>query len=208
MISEKRNARNIGIILLAAGDSSRLGRPKQLLVYNGETLLQHSLQAAAASSASPIIIVLGAGSEQLKAGLEGANVHIIENSDWEEGMASSIRHGVETLVEISPAAEGLILMMCDQPYVTSGVLDRLIETHNTTGKSIVASGYAETYGPPTFFHRSTFPQLLELKGDIGARSVIRQHSAEVEVVPFAEGEIDIDTEGDYEKLSTGNQGGA
>jgi molybdenum cofactor cytidylyltransferase len=201
MISEKMNAANIGVILLAAGNSSRLGRPKQLLTYNGQTLLEHSLQAAAASSTSPIIVVLGAVSERVKSELEGAKVHIVENGDWEEGMASSIRSGVKTLMEISPAAEGLILMMCDQPFVTADVLEHLIETHNTSGKPIVASGYAETYGPPTFFHNSTFPELLQLKGDIGARKVVRQHHAEVEVVSFPEGEVDIDTEGDYEKLS-------
>ena len=101
---------------------------------------------------------------------------------------------------MSPAVEGVIIMVCDQPFVTSHLLNELIIAHQKTGKPIVASGYENTFGPPVFFHHSLFNELLQLKGDIGARGIIKQHTNEVEVVPFPDGTYDIDTEADYEKV--------
>ena len=91
-------------------------------------------------------------------------------------------------------------MLCDQPFVTSNLLNELLTAHHNTGKPIVACGYDNTYGPPVFFQRSLFPELLQLKGDVGARGVIRQHPDDVEVIPFPEGTIDVDTEADYARL--------
>ena len=197
----KTSETNIGIILLAAGSSSRLGRPKQLLSYDGQTLLQHTIQVASDSNAHPVVVVLGAQAEMIRNDIKEIDVNLVDNPDWQEGMASSIRSGINAFTEIAPDAEGMILMVCDQPHVNPSLLNEIITAHKRTGKPIVACSYEKTFGPPVFFHRSLFAELLQLKGDIGARSVVRQHTDEVEVIPFPEGVFDIDTEADFKNLS-------
>jgi molybdenum cofactor cytidylyltransferase len=201
MSSVITNPKNVGLILLAGGASERLGRPKQLLTYRGQTLLRHSLKTAITSQAKPVIVVLGANSEALKNEIKNFNTHVVVNAGWQEGMASSIRSGMQAVTEINPAAEGIILMVCDQPFVTSDLLNELIATHRKTGKQIVACGYEDTFGPPVFFHHALFQDLLQLKGDVGARSILSQHTDMVEIIPFLQGTFDVDTEADYEKLT-------
>jgi molybdenum cofactor cytidylyltransferase len=196
----QNNNGKIGIILLAAGESKRLGRPKQLLKFAGKTFLQHGLKTAHASIASPIVTVLGANADVLKNKIAD-DTHVVINANWNEGMASSIRAGVKAILEIDPSVDGVILMVCDQPYVDCIVLNNLIAAHQISGKPIVASSYNNTFGPPTLFQKVMFPELLQLYGDTGAKSVVKQHADEVEIISFPMGEIDIDTEADYEKLS-------
>lgn len=200
MTKAKMKGNNIGVILLAAGQSSRLGRPKQLLVYDGSTLLQHSLQVACSSNAHPIVVVLGAQADTIRKELEGTEATLIVNAAWQEGMASSIQVGVKALVQVHPAAEGCILMVCDQPYVTALLLNELITAYQRSGKPIVTCSYSGTFGPPTLFHKSLFSELLQLTGDVGARSILRQHVNDVEVIFFSQGVLDIDTEVDYERI--------
>jgi molybdenum cofactor cytidylyltransferase len=183
-----------------------LDRPKQLLTFGGKTLLQYSLGTASASGAEPIVVVLGANAETLRSEIEEDKAHVVVNTEWQEGMASSIRCGIKAVLENSPDNEGIILMVCDQPFVTPDLLDELIAAYRRTGKQIVACGYDDTFGPPVFFHRALFDQLIGLTGDIGARSIVRQHTEMLEVIPFPEGTFDVDTEADYERIkSKGNQ---
>lgn len=205
MSEEKTKTTNIGVILLAAGNSTRLGRPKQMLLYGGLTLLQHSIQVAMESDAYPTIVVLGANGDALKKEIDGMEVHAVENREWQEGMASSIRCGIDAFTQFNRNAEGMILMVCDQPFVTASLLNELITAHRKTGKPIVACGYDNTFGPPVFFHQSLFEELLQLKGDVGARGIVRQHSDDVEVIPFPEGAYDIDTEADYERIKSNSK---
>jgi molybdenum cofactor cytidylyltransferase len=189
--------KNIGIILLAAGGSARLGHPKQLLKFGDRTLLQYSIEAALASRAQTVVVVLGANADQLQREINNEKVQVFVNKKWEEGMASSISCGVSAFDDL---VEGIILMVCDQPYVTADLLNELIETHQKSGKQIVACSYGHTFGPPVFFHRSLFGELLQLKGDVGARNIVKQHSDLVETIPFPKGTVDIDTEADYQEL--------
>lgn len=190
----------IGAIILAAGNSSRLGMPKQLLPYHGRPLLVHAVQTALASFVQPVIVVLGAGAEAIQQQLQQCNVHVVVNAKWQEGMASSIQCGITALVQMNPAAEAALLLVGDQPYVTAAHLNELINVHQKTGKVIVASKYADTIGTPALFHYSLFKELLLLKGDTGAKSLIRQHPDAVETVLFPEGIHDVDTIKDYEQL--------
>jgi molybdenum cofactor cytidylyltransferase len=196
---------NIGAIILAAGDSSRLGRPKQLLNYAGQSLLQHSIDSAAASGAQPVVVVLGSNAELIKKQIGDNKVHVVINNEWNEGMASSIRCGLNTILELNPSIEGIILLLCDQPHVTRALLANLMATHRETGKLIVASYYRDTFGPPVFFHKTMFPGLLLLNGDVGAKGLISQHTSEMHFISFVEGTVDIDTEGDYQNLSNDNR---
>jgi molybdenum cofactor cytidylyltransferase len=200
MAAEKNKEEQVGIILLAAGGSSRLGQPKQLLPYKGQTLLQNTLSVALTSNAQSAMVVLGANANILQKEITDSKIHVIVNNDWQEGMASSIRAGVKAITEICPSIEGVILLVCDQPFVNSALLNNLITAHQKTGKEIVACTYGNTFGPPVFFHHSLFAELLQLKGDRGARSIVQKHLDNMEAIPFPEGIFDIDTEGDYEKI--------
>ena len=197
MARGKFNNTSTGIILLAAGASSRLGSPKQLLEYHGKTLLQHSLDVAIDSGNQPVVVVLGSGAADIKKKLDARTANIVVNMKWQEGMASSLRFGVQSLLTIDPSMEALILMVCDQPFVSTSLLENLVRAHTETGKPIVSCSYGNTFGPPALFNNSLFDELLQLKGDTGARSVIKKHVAEVEVVSFPEGNLDIDTDNDY-----------
>ena len=198
MSSAKNIVTNCGIVVLAAGASTRLGKPKQLLPYQGKSLLQHVVDAAVNSKANPVIVVLGANADLVSTEIDKIKVHVIENSEWEEGMASSIRTGLNTLLKISPVVDAVIFMVCDQPFVSAVVLDDLITTYLKTGKPIVTCNYGEAIGSPTLFHKSLFAELMQLKGDAGARKIIQTHNDEVATVLFVKGNIDIDTKEDYE----------
>ena len=189
-----------GIILLAAGQSARLGKPKQLLNYKGKTLLAHSLQIAIETQLQPIVTVLGANLDILKESIEPTNTTIVINQEWSEGMASSIRCGMEELVKIAPSIAGVIIMVCDQPYVTAKLLTDLVEKHEDSSKPIIASRYNNNIGTPALFDKTIFALLLSLKGDSGAKKIMKSNPDWVETVNFPFGEIDIDTSLDYELL--------
>lgn len=200
MASENSKEGQIGIILLAAGASSRLGQPKQLLPYKNKTLLRYSLDEALASNAQPVLVVLGANADALQKEVSGYSIQLVTNEDWQEGMASSIRSGIKRFAEINSLAEGVILAVCDQPFITAALLNTLITGHQKTGKGIVACRYDNTFGPPVFFHHSFFSELLQLKGDVGAKKIVQMHSDDVEAVDFPNGIVDIDTYEDYEEV--------
>ena len=199
--TEENNLSNsYGIILLAAGQSARLGKPKQLLNYKGKTLLAHSLQIAIETQLQPIVTVLGANLDTLKQSIEPTNTNIVINQEWSEGMASSIRCGIEELLKIAPSRAGVIIMVCDQPYVTAKLLTDLVEKHEDSSKPIIASRYNNNIGTPALFDKTIFALLLSLKGDSGAKKIMKSNPDWVETVNFPFGEIDIDTSLDYELL--------
>lgn len=177
-----------------------MGRPKQLLPYKGKSLLEHTVDMANDAEANPVIVVLGASAALLEKEIDEKKVHIVENKEWEEGMASSIRCGLNTLLHIAPSSDAVIFMVCDQPFVSASLLNELITTQKKTGKLIVSSQYENAIGPPVLFHKTIFPELLELKGDAGARKIIERHNNDTATVLFTNGNIDIDTEADYKAL--------
>jgi molybdenum cofactor cytidylyltransferase len=154
------------------------------------------------SEASPVVLILGANSELLEKEVEGKKIHIASNNEWNEGMSSSVRYGINTLMQIAPGSDAAIIMVCDQPFVTSALLNELIVTQQKTGKPIVTSQYETAVGPPALFHKTVFPELLQLKGDAGARKIIEQRRTEIATVLFTKGIVDIDTEDDYKALQS------
>ena len=196
-----------GLILLAAGGSVRLGRPKQLLLYRGRTLLRHAAETALASHCRPIVVVLGAHAKRLRLELAGLDVRVADNPDWEQGMGSSIRIGMTALETASPDLAGVVVMLCDQPLLTSDYLNRLVQTHRDTSHSLIASEYADTRGVPAFFSRALFPKLRALSGPQGAKQMMTRHASDIFSLPFPVGTIDVDTESDYTQLthSMGNE---
>jgi molybdenum cofactor cytidylyltransferase len=197
----KHHITNCAIVILAAGRSSRLGHPKQLLPYKEHNLLQHTIGIASSSGARPIIVVLGANKELIAEKIKKQQITIIENGNWESGIASSIKAGLHKLQEISPEADGLILMVCDQPFVNAELVENLISRQQETNKAIAACSYQDTLGTPALFHKSLFDELLSLEGDIGAKKLIAKHKDLLCSVYFADGGIDIDTPEDYKNLA-------
>jgi len=191
---------SVGLILLAAGSSTRLGEPKQNLMYEGQPLLQRAIQTALASSCEPVLVILGANAEAFQAGLNDLPVQTVFNPDWQEGMASSIRQGILTLNEISPDLDGAIIMVCDQPFVTTTLLNQLVEEKKMHDHGIIACTYQDTLGTPALFDKQFFPELLALQGLEGAKKLLFQHAAVVTSLDFPLGTFDIDTPQDYQNL--------
>lgn len=189
------------IILLAAGPSDRLGRPKQLLPYKESTLLEHLIDQAKNSLAKSIVVVLGANEREIKDAINSDHINISLNDEWKEGVASSIRYGIAVVQNITPETDAVILMVCDQPYVTSKLLNELIKQYEKTGKPIVTSACNNEICPPALFHQSMIPELMQLTGDNGAANIIKIHKGNTLTVPFPKGKIDINTLADYKELS-------
>jgi len=188
----------ISVILLAAGGSSRLGAPKQLVMYKGKTLLRRSAQAAVGSRCGQVIVVFGSVDPALDAELHGLTIKRVVNTDWQCGIGTSIRCGMEAL---RPGTEAVVIMLCDQPLVTSDLLNRLMDMYHTSGSQIVASEYAETVGVPALFSDTYFTDLLSLPPDHGAKKLLLSHASGVLSVPFPAGIIDVDTPEDVERLN-------
>ncbi len=187
-----------GIIILAAGNSSRLGRPKQLLQIGRQTLLKKITAAALSLYCGPVIVVLGNYTEELLTECDGAVIAI--NHNWAQGMAGSIAVGLNRLQASFPNVTGVIIAVCDQPFVTASLLQQLIAVYDQTQKPIVAAAYKETAGTPAYFHHTLFDELMQLKGDRGAKQIILKHESRLALVDFPGGEMDVDTEEDYIRL--------
>ncbi len=187
-----------GVIILAAGSSVRLGRPKQNLTFNNKTFLHQMVDTAIAVNCGPVIIVLGANAQLYKN--EGENTYYVVNDKWQQGMGSSICCGIKKLLEIVPDIEGAIITVCDQPFVTVSLLQQMLNKNQQSQLPIVACTYGDVVGTPAFFHQTVFSELLQLAEDKGARQIINKHKDRVAVVDFPLGAVDVDTEEDYARL--------
>lgn len=192
------------IIILAAGSSSRMGQPKQQLLYKGATLLANAVKAAGHSKANQVIVVLGANAEQIQNDLAVEPVQKVLNNDWQQGMASSIHAGIKALQTEGQQVKSAILMLCDQPFVSTDLLNRMIAAQ-VDEESIIACAYQDTLGAPVLFGNAYFADLLALKGQEGAKKLLMKHHQQVIAIQFPEGRIDIDTPEDYQKLHGNNK---
>jgi len=156
-----------GAVILAAGGSIRLGQPKQFLVYRGRSLIQRAVDAAA--ECSPVVVVAGREWERVQQELQAREVCVVQNAEWEHGIGSSIRAGVERALEIAPGVEALVILVCDQPFVTPEVVTALRVSREKGGKRGAACSYGGSLGVPAIFARSLFAELLSLRDDCGAR---------------------------------------
>lgn len=192
-----------GIIILAAGNSSRLGKPKQLLKFQGKSLVQRAIETATKTNAQGSVLILGANLELILTDIRNSKVNVVINKNWKEGMASGMQKGLEYM-EKKLAPDQVIMMLCDQPFVNSDLLNSLIEKQKETGKGIVACQYNDILGVPVLFTKMYFKELGTLKGSEGAKKVLYSHQDDLAQVEFPEGAIDIDTLEDYEKLTKEN----
>jgi molybdenum cofactor cytidylyltransferase len=177
-------------VVLAAGPSTRFGSPKQLLRVAGRPLLHTAVTRAAEVTGNALIVVLGAGAAELAPLLKHSPGSVVINHEWREGLASSIRTGVSRL----PAScTGVLLLLADQAAVTTDDLKRLAGTWRKQPQYIAAALYAGTTGVPAVFPRNMFRELAELRGDVGARGLLRRSADRVVRVPMPSAALDIDT---------------
>ncbi len=194
----------VAIVLLAAGESRRLGEPKQLLELDGVPLLRRAAQAALSSGCRPVVVVTGASAEAVGSVVADLPVRRVHNPDWQGGMGTSIHAGILALDD--PGIGAAILALSDQPRVGAGTYERLVRLHREDGQPVVAAEYAGTLGVPALFARSLFPDLLALGPDKGCKGLIlRQAPERLGRLACPEAEIDIDTPEDWNRLSGGRK---
>lgn len=204
----------IASVVLAAGGSTRLGQPKQLLRYAGETLVARTARTAITAGCHPVVVVTGANNIQVEAALEALpSVRSVHNGDWETGMGSSTRAGILALDASGTEFDAVLLLVCDQPLVNEDVLLRLCAAHRETGSNVVASEYGGVWGVPCLFDRALLPELAALDGASGAKSVIERHRriGDATAILFPGGAFDVDTPADWERwqeLETSKMGEA
>lgn len=185
-----------GAVILAAGASTRMGTPKQLLELDGQPLVVRAAAAALASRAWPVVVVLGAHAEKIRPVLARLPVLIADSPAWAEGMAASIRAGVTTLRQFSRALDGALVALCDQPAFSADTIAQLVAAHGTSGRSIVAAHYRGRHGAPALFLREHFETLAHLTGEEGARALLNGDPARVAAVDLPALALDLDTPAD------------
>jgi CTP:molybdopterin cytidylyltransferase MocA len=188
---------NLHIIVLAAGAATRFGRPKQLAVLDGRPLLMHVLGRALEVAGSSVSVVIGAHASAIAPVLNRCNVGVIVNRGWDEGIASSIRLGVQRL---PGACAGVMLLLADQLGVTAADLQHLADLWHRQPGSIVAARYGGALGVPAIFPRALFSELLELRGDRGAQIVLRRHESRLVALQVPGAAQDVDTPEDLKRL--------
>ena len=196
----------VGAVVLAAGGSTRLGRPKQLVVHDGLPLVARAARAALEAGAHPVVVVLGSGAEAVRAAVASLPVVIGVNDAWAGGMGSSVALGVSELAARAPAIRGVLLTLADQPLVGGAALARLVEAwsradaHAANGAAIAAAEYANTVGVPAVFGRAHLEALRTLPPASGAARLLRAADARVCRVSIPEAAMDVDTPEDLARL--------
>jgi molybdenum cofactor cytidylyltransferase len=190
----------IGLMILAAGASTRMGTPKQLLPFQGRSLLRYMAEVAIASCCDPVVVVLGSHAKRMKLEVDGLTLHLVEHQQWADGMGTSIAAGMTALTAINQTLDAVVIVLCDQPFVSTLLLNQLAASYQATQRPIIASAYANTIGVPALFDRSLFAKLLTLEAMVGAKYLFKQHAESVLQVPFPKGVIDLDTPAQYQQL--------
>src|SRR5262245_3682743 len=190
---------SIAAIILAAGSASRMGRPKQLLDWGGRSLVRVVAEHALAAGVDRVLVVVGAASEAVAAALAGLPVELVENPAYAEGQSTSLRAGVAAL---GPDVGAALVLLGDQPFVTSAIVEQIVEEWRASGAAIVAPVYRGQRGNPVLFAHAVFAELLAVEGDQGARAILAADPARIRKVPFDDDLplVDIDTPEDYTRL--------
>ena len=195
----------IPAVVLAAGAARRYGSPKQVLSHRGRPLVRVAVEAALGAGCTPVFVVIGAHADVVRIAIEDLPVRMVRNAAWKEGIASSIRRGVEHVTR-EPGAEAVLLLPCDLPHVDADVVRRLLSAatgHRESGVRTAACAYEGTVGPPAVFPRSRFERLLTLEGDRGAKTILLEEGPEIIRLEWPEGALDIDDPADRPLRSRG-----
>lgn len=190
-----------GVLILAAGGSARLGRPKQLVKFRGKTLLQRTIDLAWAVGLHTGVVVLGGHAEEIVKSTDARKYRVVINPGWEQGMSGSLCLGLRELLREKPGLDGLLVLLSDQPLLDRGDLERLLNQHHRRRRSMATFAlHGERPGVPAVFSREAFPALNRLEGDQGARKLVYLEGFEYETVLFRSPDFDIDTPEDLNEL--------
>jgi molybdenum cofactor cytidylyltransferase len=191
---------SVAALVLAAGSSQRMARPKQLLDWGGRPLLEHVLSAVASWPVAVVVVVLGAYAEEILDRVDFGSALVVINPGWEEGLAASLRVGLDLLTR-DARYDAAFVTLADQPQIPSEVPGALLAGAEESGRPAVVPVYRYQRGNPVLVARSLWPQLMSLQGDAGAGSLLRAHPAWVHEVRFDHAApADIDTPGDFQDL--------
>lgn len=188
---------NVAIILLAAGESKRMGFPKQLLQIGNKKLLTVLIDECLKTECYPISVVIGGNKKQLVHLVENIPINIVDNPFWERGIGSSIKMGLIGSYIIEKNFDAVLILTSDMPFVTTKVMNELITLARNSSKPIIASKYDDTFGIPALFKREVLEEILNLDDGSGAKKIIQKDLNRVEFFDFPNGKIDLDTPDDY-----------
>ena len=181
----------LSVLIPAAGGSRRLGQPKQLLRFGSGTLIENAIANASSCAPAEIIVITGAHAEEVRAVAHDAPVRWVHNPQWPDGLGSSIAIGADNL---SSDASGVLIMLCDQWRIETPDLQALISAWHADPDSIIATQAGGRYMPPVIFPSGLFDQLKTLKGDRGARSLLKSHPSWVTAIPLENAGFDLDSQ--------------
>lgn len=192
---------NIEILIMAAGASRRLGQPKQLVKYHGETLIRRICKEALKAKIGDITVVTGHDHEKVESEINDLEANIFFNEEWEEGLGASIRNGITNILDRKPETNAILLTMVDQPYVDGVQLQKLVGAYDPSRPMIIASAYSSTFGVPVLFDSTYFAEMQQLKGDEGGKKIFANYLKNIVEIPFIDGAVDIDEKKDLENLN-------
>jgi molybdenum cofactor cytidylyltransferase len=190
----------VEVLIMAAGASRRLGQPKQLLEYKGETLIRRISNEALNANIGNVTVVTGHGHENIEKEISDLKLDIFYNKEWEEGLGASIRNGLKYVLNKKPETDAILLTMSDQPMVDAKHLKKLEHAYDPTRGMIIASAYSKTFGVPVLIDSFYFDKLKELKGDEGGKEILANYIKNIVEIPFIEGKMDIDEQKDLKIL--------
>ncbi len=189
-----------GVIILAAGAATRMGKAKMLLPFKQTTILQHIINEVVAVEPTAVYLVTGHYHQAISDNIDQANVQIVFNQYYANGMSSSIQIGLKHLLSDYPNIESIIIIVADQPFLNRDIIHALQALRQKTHKGLVAASYDGIIGTPVLLAIKYVEQLNQLIGDKGARSILQAFPEDLATVDFALGGLDIDNEADYEQF--------
>ncbi len=190
---------NIAVVILAAGESSRMQQSKQLLPWGTSTLLGNAINEALESNSEKVYVVLGAKAETIQMQFNSTDVTWILNKNWKKGMGSSISCAINYLVHLKTNYAGILIMLCDQPLIDADYINKMISAFKRSKKGIVATAYKHSNGVPVLFDKKYLEDLSNLQGNIGAKEIIAANSKGVVAINPNGKEKDLDTMEEYKQ---------
>lgn len=192
---------NWGIMILAAGEASRMGKAKMLLPYKEKTILEKILDEVLVLSPGIVSVVTGRYHQEISSVIQNDGVHLVYNADYQKGMSSSIQKGLSAMQQQCRDMQFLFILVADQPFLNQALLQKMIQLHQESKKGLIAASYQGVAGTPLLLSAKYFEELDQLKGDKGARVILHHYPDDLETVDFEMGGLDIDTVSDYERFS-------
>lgn len=190
----------IELLILAAGASRRLGEPKQLIKYEGTSLIRRIAGESIKAGIGNVTVVTGYKADEIASEISDLNVDVFYNKDWEEGIGASIRNGLEYVLKKQPDTNAILITMVDQPFVNTQHLQKIANAYDPARPMIIASAYSGTFGVPVLVDNFYFEKLRGLKGDEGGKKIFVKYLKDIVEIPFIDGSIDIDLQEDLAKL--------